>query len=228
MEGEGVQSGSGLPGLPMRFIQALVSPGKLFRELRAEPKALAALVLGAVVVALANSLLPAESYESVIREQITRVGGEMPANMGTAVQFAKWGSVVGVLVVWPFVGVIGAAFNVLLFKIALGYEGSFKQYLSVTAHALLVAAVGTLALTPARILAQNPQMTLSVGALVPGLQAGLVARFLGYLDFFNLWATMLIGYGASILDGKRGAGASVAYALIATGLVAIVIASFTG
>jgi Yip1 domain len=228
MEGEGVQSASVLPGLPTRFIQAVVSPGKLFRALRAEPKVLAALVLGAVVAALASSLLPAESYEPIIRAQITRAGGEMPANMGRAVQFAKWGSVVGALVVWPIIGVLLAAFNVLVFKIALGYQGSFKQYLSVTAHALLVAAVGTLAFTPARILAQNPQMTLSVGALVPGLEEGLVARFLGYLDLFNLWATMLIGYGASILDGKRGAGASVAYALIATGLVAIVIASFTG
>lgn len=225
---DSAQSGSGLPGLPTRFIQVFVSPGVLFRRLREDPRALAALVLGAVIVAAANSFLPPDIYEPVIREQIARAGGEMPADIGGAAQFAKWAGVVGGLIFWPILGVIVAGFYSLVFKVALGYQGSFKQYLAVSAHALLVAAVGTLALTPARILAENAQMTLSVGALVPGLEEGFLARFLGYLDLFSVLAAILIGYGVSVLDGKRSAGASITYAIGVSCLVAILIAAVTG
>lgn len=225
---EAQPSGAGLPGLPTRFMQTFVAPGRLFRALKGEPRVLGALLLGAVVLAVANSLVPPDLYEPIIRNQITEAGGQMPANIGTAAQFAKWASVVGVLVFFPIFGVLGTTFYVLVFKVALGYEGSFKQYMSVTAHALLVSAVGTLALTPARILAENPQMILSVGALVPGVEGGFFARFLGYLDLFSIWVAALIGYGASVLDGRRSAGSSVAYALVASGLVAILIAAVTG
>lgn len=217
-----------LPGLPSRAVQVLTSPGRLFESLRGDPRWFGALALGGVLVAIGNAALPIEIFEDTIRAQMAQSGAEVPDDLGTITQIGKWGSVVGGFLFWFVIGVIGAAIYSLVFRFGLAYEGTFKQYLSVTAHTLLIGATGSLLLTPARIFAEDPQLMLTVGALLPILEDGLPARFLGYLDLFNLWGTALVGYAVSILDGKRGVAASVTVALAVSALIALVIAAVVG
>jgi hypothetical protein len=123
----------------------------------------------------------------------------------------------------PHHGVYG-----VVFLFALGYEGSFRVLLSVVAHALLVVAVGALVLVPLRILAGDANLTLSVATLLPFLGDGFLLRFAGLLDLFNLWAYVLIGVGAAVMDGRRSPAAGVAVSLGVALILSLLLAAISG
>ena len=220
-----VDLGSGPSHLLGRVIQTFFSPGRVMRDLSREPKTIGVLLLGGVLVGLANAAIPAEIWEQLVRSQLSAVGEEVPSDLATPVAIARWGASIGGMIFWPILGVLVASIYSLVFLAGLGYEGRYSQYLSVTAHALMIGAVGAVALTPLRILTEDVQLTLTVGAFVPILEEGLLARFLGCLDLLNLWVAALIGLGASIIDGKRHAGASILFALGTSVLVALLLAT---
>ena len=207
--------------LPIRVVRTFLSPGQLFEELRREPRALGALALGAASVCLANAAVPADLWEQVIQSQLLSVGQELPDDLSGAARLARWGASIGSLVFWPILNLLIAGLFSLVFRLGLGYEGAFRQYLAVTAHAMLVGAVGAFLVLPLRIFAQDAQLMLTVGAFLPDMGEGLLGRTLRYLDLFNLWASGLIGLGASILDGSRSAPSSVLFALGTTALIAL-------
>ena len=216
---------SGPSSLPIRVFQTFVSPGRLFEDLRGEPRAVAAIALGAILVGLANAMIPLELWEQVIRDQLISSGQELPDDLAGTARFAKWAATIGPVVFWPILTLLVAAVNALVFLVGLGYQGRYQAYLSVTAHALIVGALGTVALTPVRIFTEDVQLVLTVGAFLPDLEVGLLARMMRYLDLFNLWASSLIGLAASIIDGKKGAAVSIVFALGASLLIALSLAA---
>jgi hypothetical protein len=122
---------------------------------------------------------------------------------------ARIGGPVGAFVILPIVIALSAGLFSLVFLFGFGFEGRYKQYFSIAAHAALVLGVAGLALTPLRILSGNVQFTLTLGGLVPFLGDGLLGRFMNLLDLFALWTIGLIGVGAAVIDGKKGlAGAA--------------------
>ena len=209
--------------LPIRVVRTLLSPGQLFEELRREPRALGALALGAASVCLANAAVPAELWEQVIESRLLSAGQDLPDDLSGAARMARWVASIGSLVFWPILNLLIAGVFSLVFRLGLGYEGAFRQYLAVTAHAMLVGALGAFLLLPLRIFARDPQMMLTVAAFLPDMGEGLLGRTLRHLDLFNLWALGLIGLGASILDGSRSALSSVFFALGTTALIALVL-----
>ncbi len=211
--------------LPGRVFQTLVSPARVMRDLRHDPRTIGVLLLGGALIGIGNAAIPADIWEQVIRNQVLAAGGELPANLETSAEIAKWVGTTGMVIFWPILGILVAAIYSFVFIVGLGYDGRYPQYLSVTAHALIVAAIGTLALTPLRILTGDVQLTLTMGAFLPILEDGFLARFLRYLDLFYLWVSGLIGLGASIIDGTRRAGVSIAFALGTSVLVAVLLAT---
>lgn len=216
---------SRLPGLPARLAQVFFSPGALFEKLKYQPVWLGALLVGSVVVALANAAIPAELYEQAIRDQTIQAGGEIPDDVGQFAQIAKWASVVGAPIFWSVIAVVGCSVNLLVFKVLFGYQASFRQYFSATAHGIFITALGTVLLAPVRVVTQNPQLMLTAGALLPIVEEGLFARFLGYLDLFNIWVAVVFGIAAAVIDGKKGAGASIGISLGVSCLIAVVMAT---
>jgi hypothetical protein len=211
--------------LPTRIVWTLLSPGRLFEELRAEPRFLGVLAVGAVAVCIANAAVPADLWEQVIQARLLSAGEELPDDLSRGATFTRWSAALGSLVFWPILIMLVAGLYNLVFRLGLGYRGAFRQYLSVTAHAMLIGAAGALVLLPLRIFAQNAQLQLTLGALLPEIGEGLLGRSLTYLDLFDLWASGLIGLGASILDGSRSVGSSIGFALGVTLLLALVLAA---
>lgn len=223
---------SPLPSLPRRAIDVFLSPGRLFEGLRTHPAWVGALLLGGILVVIATVAVPAEMYEEMMRAQLQAQGAEGgqapdPATMAT---IAKWAGAVGALVMWGVMSLFIAGFAVLVFRLVLGDEGTFKQYLSVVTHALIISGVGALLLTPLRIMAEDVQMTLNVGTFLGGVieEGTYFARVLRFLELFSLWSYAVMGIGISKMDPKRGAGSAMAVMFGLAVALALIFAIFGG
>lgn len=227
MRGE-EEAGADPSGPLSRLVRVFLSPVDLFTELRTHPRSLGALVLGIVLSAGAAALIPIELWEAGLRAQLEASGAELPADT-TMLARVGWISAVFVgVVAWPLLALLTTGVYGVVFLLALGYEGTFRGLLSVVAHALLVVAVGALVLVPLRILAGDANLTLSVATLLPFLADGFLLRFAGLLDLFNLWAYVLIGVGAAVMDGRRSPAAGVAVSLGVALILSLLLAGLSG
>lgn len=227
MRGE-EEAGADPSGPLSRLVRVFLSPVDLFTELRTHPRSLGALVLGIVLSAVAAALIPIELWEAGLRAQLEASGAELPADT-TMLARVGWISAVFVgVVAWPLLALLTTGVYGVVFLLAFGYEGSFRVLLSVVAHALLVVAVGALVLVPLRILAGDANLTLSVATLLPFLADGFLLRFAGLLDLFNLWAYVLIGVGAAVMDGRRSPATGVAVSLGVALILSVLLASLSG
>jgi hypothetical protein len=216
------------PNLLRRAVLVVTSPAELFRILGQHPSWLGALLMGAVFLSLSSVVIPLDVWEEGLRTRMLEMDQEVPADLTTMTRVFWVFSVFGAFVIWPLVGVISAGIYSVIFLFVFGFDGSFRRMLSVTAHALLVAAFGMLLLAPLRIAAEDPQLTLSVGTFFGFLEGGFWKRFLELLDLFNLWAYVLVGLGASVVDGRRSPAFGVGISVGAGLLLSLVIAAFTG
>jgi len=219
------EEGRALSPLPSRVLQVFVSPIRLFEGLRTNPVAWGAILLAAGLAALANLLIPVELLENTMREQIAQAGQPVPDDLGMIVTIARIGGPVGAFVFLPIAIALSAGLFSLIFLFGFGFEGRFKQYFAVAAHAALVLSVAGLLLTPLRILSGNVQFTLTLGGLFPFLGDNLIGRFLNLLDLFALWTIGLIGVGAAVVDGKKGIVGSAAISVGALLLILLLAAS---
>lgn len=216
------------PSLPVRALQVVVAPIRLFEALRHRPVFWGALLLAALLTALGTAVIPASVWENSIRTQLMAAGQEVPAELGTMLTLTRVMGSIGPVVALPIMAFAGAGLFSLLFLFGMGYEGSYGRILSVTAHALLFLGIAGLLLTPARILSGNLQFTLSIGSLLPFFGDGLVGRFLNLLDLFGLWAAALIGMGAATMDGQRSPASGALVSLGAVLLLLLLVAGVFG
>jgi hypothetical protein len=215
-----------LPSLPLRIVQVFVAPVRLFEALRGHPVAWSAILIAAVLASAANGLIPAGLWEDMMREQMTQAGADLPDDLGTVVTIARFASVAGSFFFYPVIVAIMAGLFSLLFLFGMGFEGRFKQYFSIAAHASLVLAVIGVILTPLRILSGNVQFSVNVGALLPFLEGSLLGRWSSMMDVFSLWSVALIGVGAAVIDGKKSPATAAGVAVGALLLVMLIFASF--
>lgn len=218
--GEEADDGGGLPALPRRVGALLLTPSDLFAALRNDPRWLGVLVLGVVLVAVTNTLIPAELYEeTLVRIQLESgepMSDSVDAHTMAIVQ--KWSSVIGTVLFWPIVVTVFASIVTVIFGLLLGDRAGFRQYLSVVAHAALVLAIGGLLVLPLRIVQRDFTATLNLGLFLP-FEEGMAADFFRAFDLFLIWFLVLVGIGAHQLDERRGAPG---VTLTLLGLVAVV------
>ena len=207
-EAEGV---SRVPSLPVRAFQVLFAPGDLFKLLQAQPVWFWMMVVTAVMSALSVWLIPDEAWTNLFREQMLETGriseSELPTP-GTGFRIiGSLGAAVSIFILQILI----ACFTFGVFVFLLGDQGTFKQHLSIVAHAGVVPALGAFVALPLRISQLDPQLTLSVGTLFPFVPEGYFFSVLQALDLFALGAAVLTGLGVSLLDSRRswGSGASV-------------------
>lgn len=214
--GAGQDAPPPLPGLLARIPVLLFEPSKLFRALRAKPAILGALLLAAVLVALSSSLIPIELVQEDAQRRVAEMqetmrarGVEIPEGAQGSREVNAQGSKI-IMIAAPLIAiplglvVISGIFS-LIFRNMMQYQGSYRQYLSVIAHSYLVMAFGTLLIVPLQVSAGRLDLTLSVGALLPFLGEGFLARFLQGVNLFSLWTAILIGTGIAVIDGNRRA-----------------------
>lgn len=217
-----------LPSLPIRALNMFFAPGEVMSGLKDRPAWAGALVLGAVVVALSNVLLPAEIYIATMREAILQGGGSAPDNLETIAGWIRIGGAAGGFVFWAIIAAVMAGLLTLIFAFILGDRGTYRQYLAVLAHAFLISAVGALAVLPLRIAAQDASMLLSVGTFMPFLEDGYPARVLRLLDLFGLWSWAVVGIGVAALEPKRTVGVAIAIVMVFPVAIALIFGIFGG
>lgn len=202
------ESSTDLPSLPVRIVQVFFSPGTLFDRLKQRPAWLGALLTLIVVSLVVNALIPGELIRQLVMEQLP--SDAEPRQIETAMRMAGIFRFLGPVVFTPLLVAALAGVIQLIWNLILGGESSFKQALSVTAHTMFIPTVGGLLTVPLMIASGDATVALSLHLLVPGLDDESYAfRFLHGLNFFSIWAAIVLGIGVSRLYPKRSAGSAV-------------------
>jgi hypothetical protein len=192
---------------PKRIVEVFFSPGRLVETLARHPYWAAALVLGAVLAVVQTLLIPAEVWETMIREQMAARGQDPSAFQGgvSIVRiFALFGGGIGYLIMTTlFSGLI-----TLVFAFVLGDEGRFKQYLAMVTHGFLIPGFVGLALVPLKIAQSDPRLTLNVGTVLFFLPEGYLLKVLTMMDLSALWAWLIVAQGAHAIHPKRSFGSA--------------------
>lgn len=214
--------------LPTRFVKVFFSPGEVFQALRLKPYWFGALAVSGVLVAISMLLIPAEVWVESMREQAAQRGAEMPPFMASAGPIFRLTSALSGLVgifLWVFLltGIV-----TVFFAFLLGDEGRYKQYLSVTSHAMIISSVGSLLLVPLRILQADPTLTLNVGIFLPFLEEGYAFRVLKLLDLVGLWTYSVMAIGVTKIHPKRGMGVALSFFLAMAVAMALLFGIFGG
>lgn len=193
-------SQAGWPSLPVRYLNAILSPGSLFEGMPASPPWAGAYFLTALLVAVGTALVPADLMMEMIREQSAASGSptpEVPAMVMTL--FGAGGAFVMMLIIMPLL----AGFTTVVFSFIMGDEGSYRQHLSIVAHAGAIVALGTFVAIVLKIMTQDAQAVLSLGTLAPFVPDGYVYNVLSSIDLFGVWSACVVGVGVASLSKKR-------------------------
>ncbi|MEN8143961.1 MAG: YIP1 family protein, partial [Gemmatimonadota bacterium] len=192
-----------LPNLAIRFVQVLTSPAKLFDALRANPRWLGALLLAVGAGIAITALIPIELIEEMILAQAPADASPeqlaaMESQAGAAGAFRWLGPIFQ-----PIILLIIAVFLLVVFNLLMGGEASFKQLFAFTAHANLIGIVGGLLTLPLILARASLTTALSLGLLVPGMDADSFGfKFLNGLNLFGIWTAVVLGIGMSRLYPK--------------------------
>ncbi len=198
-----------IPSLPVRLVETIMNPGRLFEALRDRPvwfgTAATVAVLTAVLMAVAPSEVYMQGFEQALSDNPdpdqTEAALEM---MGPFMPYMAAG---GTLITIPILILAQGAVAFVIFGIALGYGFSFKQGLSVVAHATIISVLGTIVGLAAVLATGNPLMiNLTLGTLVPGIDPEtFLGSFLSMLRLFEFWFFAVVAAGLVAMASGRGA-----------------------
>lgn len=217
---------SGLPSLPARLAAVFHSPGRLVEQLAREPRWIGALLVGALLVALSVTLIPAEVMMEANRQAAMERGRELPEMGDRVLRVIRIVTPIATFLATLIVTSLMAGLYALVFAFVLGDEGRYVQYLAMVAHANFIAVAFGLLLTPLRISMGDPQLTLNLGTFLAFLPDGYVLSVLRYLDLTQIWSTLVVAQGAHAIDRRRSFGSAATIGLSVVLLFAMVIAYF--
>lgn len=211
--------------LLQRFVGVFVSPGKTFEWLAKEPRWVGALVLAAVFAVVSQILIPADLMEATMRTTMIEQGQDMTDEqierfVGISRMF---GPVFGVIAV-GLITLLAAGLVTGLFAFLMGDNGTFKQYFSATAHAFLISGLGTLVVTPLRVISRDLQLVVGPGSVLGGMLGdGYLSNFFRFIDVFMIWALAVLAIGVTKIDPKRDfatafAGLMAVYLIVMAGV----------
>ena len=219
------QEESGPPPFFSRVVNVFFAPGELFEKLRDNPVWFWTLLLAGVMITASMAVVPAEAWEQMLQAQSAESGQEIPEGMGTIIRIS--GTVFAALgvFIWAF---ILAGLVMLLFTFFMGGDGTYKQYLSVVSHSMLISALGAVVTTPLKVIKLDPQLTLNLGTFLPFLEEGFLLRFLTMMDLFGLWGFAILAVGITKIDPRRSFGGTFGILFVIFAVVSLAIAYFTG
>lgn len=212
-EGGAREAAPPLPSLPVRLLHAVVSPGRMADAVAAHPRWIGALLVCAVLFALSQALIPMELLEEMQRRIALRSGRPAPAIPEAARTVIRVVSIVAPAVGFILMSFVGAAVNTFIFAFVLGDEGTYRQYLAVGVHAAVIPAAAQVLLAPARIAAEDPQLTINLGTFLVFLPDGFVSNVLRVADVSQIWSSLVLAMGIHAIDRRRSFGSAAAIQL---------------
>ena len=215
-----------IPGIHRRFVDTFFSPSKMNAYLAAEPRWVVALVVSVALMGLQVALIPSEVWESLIREQSLAQGGTPLPMPDWVTDWMGILAAVGAAMTTAIAIPIGAGFLTVIFAFVLGDEGSYRQYLAVTAHSFFIPALVGLFIIPLKIATQDPQLTLNLGSFFFFLPSGYWLGVLTAMDLTQIWSSLVIAQGAHCIDRRRSFGSAVVILLSLMLAMALIVGRF--
>ena len=215
-----------IPGIHRRFVDTFFSPSKMNAYLAAEPRWVVALVVSVALMGLQVALIPSEVWESLIREQSLAQGGTPLPMPDWVTDWMGILAAVGAAMTTAIAIPIGAGFLTVIFAFVLGDEGSYRQYLAVTAHSFFIPALVGLLIIPLKIATQDPQLTLNLGSFFFFLPSGYWLGVLTAMDLTQIWSSLVIAQGAHCIDRRRSFGSAVVILLSLMLAMALIVGRF--
>ena len=215
-----------IPGIHRRFVDTFFSPSKMNAYLAAEPRWVVALVVSVALMGLQVALIPSEVWESLIREQSLAQGGTPLPMPDWVTDWMGMLAAVGAAMTTAIAIPIGAGFLTVIFAFVLGDEGSYRQYLAVTAHSFFIPALVGLLIIPLKIATQDPQLTLNLGSFFFFLPSGYWLGVLTAMDLTQIWSSLVIAQGAHCIDRSRSFRSAVVILLSLMLAMALIVGRF--
>tara|TARA_B110000014_G_scaffold260081_1_gene249154 strand:- start:925 stop:1644 length:720 start_codon:yes stop_codon:yes gene_type:complete len=215
-----------IPGIHRRFVDTFFSPSKMNAYLAAEPRWVVALVVSVALMGLQVALIPSEVWESLIREQSLAQGGTPLPMPDWVTDWMGILAAVGAAMTTAIAIPIGAGFLTVIFAFVLGDEGSYRQYLAVTAHSFFIPALVGLLIIPLKIATQDPQLTLNLGSFFFFLPSGYWLGVLTAMDLTQIWSSLVIAQGAHCIDRSRSFRSAVVILLSLMLAMALIVGRF--
>jgi hypothetical protein len=187
-------------------------PQRTFQSLARDPRWADVLLVTTVAAALAGALvMRTEIGQQALVDQWERtalafgqpVDDAAYARLETASEQGPLYAAAMAVVNGPVVAV-GAA--LVLFVVLGGSKRNvtFRQVLSVTAHAGVLLALRQIIAAPATYIRETTASATALGVWFPGFdEASPVARFLGALDLMVVWWAVVIGIGIAVLYRRQ-------------------------
>ena len=207
------------PPFYKRLIDLFFSPGKLGDDLAANPVWAAALILTTALIVTSIALIPPEIFVEMQRQAILQSGREVPVMPDSVMEVMRWVTPIAAgLSVFVFTFIF-AGLYALIFAFIMGDEGKYRQYLAVTAHAMIIPAFAGLMITPLRISTENPNLTLNFASFMFFLSDGYLLNFFKAMDLTSIWSGLVIAMGAHSIDNRRSFASA---AMVPIGLTVVI------
>lgn len=192
------------PPLLARVRATFFTPRRLFDTFSNRPPWVDVLGLATFVAAVAAAAEPAEYYLSQMENPVDRRG--VPVEITSPPeQIVLWGRVMAMLsaiVGHPMLALAGGGVLLLFFRVLARGGGSFRQYLAVASHALLILSAGMLVTNVVRLALDAPNLLPTVGVLLGLPASGLVGATLQGINLFTLWMLAVMGAGGAAIGGR--------------------------
>jgi hypothetical protein len=193
------------PPLATRVGQTFAAPSRLFAGFHDGSPWLGVLAISTLVAMVAAATLPAEYFLAEMVDPVTRLGKpvEITSSPADIVRWGRYRQVLSALAMHPLVAFGMAGLLTLVFTAIGRGRATFRQYLAVSSHALLITALGAVVGIAMRIVTADPDAAPTVGRLL-SLVAPAAARnaFLSSLNVFSLWMLLVLGVAVAVLEGR--------------------------
>jgi hypothetical protein len=151
---------------------------------------------------------------------------EITSDLPTIARYGRMLGMLAALAMHPMIVLAAAGALALLFSVLLRGEGRYLQYLSIAAHASLIAAVGTLAAAAVGLAGGTEPRGITPALLPLAAPGSFPYRLLAGLDLFTIWSLLVAALGVSLVNRRRSFASAAAvllgvYAAVALGIAAV-------
>jgi hypothetical protein len=191
--------------LGARVRDTFFAPARLFSSFGDSPPWADVLALATILAVAVAISEPAETYLALVEDPVTRRGEpvEITSSPAQVVLFGRVMSGMNAVVGHPLIAFGIAGLLSLVFTVIGRGSISFRQYLAIAAHGLLILSVGMVVALFLRLLTGNPDALPTLGAMLPvAPESSWVGRVLDGINLFTLWMLGVVALGVASLERR--------------------------
>lgn len=211
-----------------RVLQTFFAPADLFRASGGYAPWAGPLLVSILVGMLVVLAVPSEAFMAMTEGAVNRRGRpvEITSDTETVAYYGRMLGMLTVLARQPLAAFLFAGVLTLIFGVLLRGEGRYQQYLTITVHAFLITALGSLVAVAVAVLRGSEPKGISLALLPVFPPDSFASRFLEGIDVFTLWALLFAAVGVSVVNRHRSRAGAAAillglYVAAAAGVAAL-------